>query len=78
MPVVVLICVIVAILKYFEVFAPLAKLSWLWIFIPLGLVIIWWEVCVPLLGLDKKKDHEEFEREKKARMEKNRSGRSNL
>ena len=45
---------------------------------PFVLVIIWWEVLVPMFALDKKKEHEEFEREKAKRMDKNRSGRSNL
>ena len=68
--------ILLALLKYFEV-GPFAKLSWLWVALPFVLVTIWWEVVVPVFGLDKAKDHEEFEREKKLRMEKNRSGRSN-
>jgi small Trp-rich protein len=64
-----------AALKYFEV-GPFAKLSWLWVALPFVMVVIWWEILIPLLGLDKDKEHAEFEKQKKARMDKNRSGRS--
>ncbi|HEX4328797.1 MAG TPA: TIGR04438 family Trp-rich protein [Burkholderiales bacterium] len=64
-----------AALKYFEV-GPFAKLSWLWVALPFVIVVIWWEILIPLLGLDKDKEHAEFEKQKKARMDKNRSGRS--
>jgi small Trp-rich protein len=76
MPVLV-IGVLLLILRFMEV-GPFAKLSWLWVILPFVLVFIWWEIVVPLLRLDKAKEHEDFEREKKARMEKNRSGRSNM
>ncbi|MBL8379643.1 MAG: TIGR04438 family Trp-rich protein [Burkholderiales bacterium] len=68
---------LLAVLKYAEI-GPFAKLSWLWVVLPFVLVVIWWEVVVPLLGLDKKKEHEDFEREKKKRMEANRSGRPKM
>ena len=71
----VLIGLALAALKYFEV-GFFAKLSWLWVALPFVLIVIWWEIVVPLLGLDKAKEHEEFEKQKRARMEKNRSGRS--
>ncbi len=64
-------------LKYMEV-GPFGKLSWWWVVLPFVLVIVWWEVIIPLLGLDKAKEHADFEREKKERLEKNRSGRSNM
>lgn len=68
---------LLAVLKYAEI-GPFAKLSWLWVVLPFVLVVIWWEVVVPLLGLDKKKEHEDFEREKKKRLEANRSGRPKM
>jgi small Trp-rich protein len=70
-----LVGVALAALRYFEV-GPFAKLSWLWVALPFVMVVIWWEILIPLLGLDKDKDHIEFEKQKKARMDKNRSGRS--
>ena len=57
---------------------PFAKLSWWWVALPFVLVIIWWEVIVPAFALDKKKEHEEFEKERKRRMDKNRSGKANM
>lgn len=71
-----LIGVALAALKYFEVAPFFTKLSWLWVALPFVLVIIWWEIITPLLGLDKAKEHEDADRQKKARLEKNRSGRS--
>lgn len=68
---------IAAVLKYMEI-DPVAKLSWWWISIPFIVVIIIWEVLTPLLGLDKKKEHEEFEKEKAKRLAKNRSGRPDV
>jgi small Trp-rich protein len=74
MPVLV-IGVLLGLLRLAEL-GPFAKLSWWWVALPFVLVVIWWEVFVPMLGLDKKKEHEEFEKERKKRMERNRSGRS--
>ena len=70
-----LVGIALAALRYFEV-GPFAKLSWLWVALPFVMVVIWWEIIIPLLGLDKAKEHEEFEKLKKERMDKNRSGRS--
>jgi small Trp-rich protein len=69
--------ILLAGLRYAEL-GPFAKLSWWWIGLPFVLVIIWWEVIAPMFALDKKKDHAEFEAERKKRMEKNRSSRANL
>ncbi len=69
--------VLLVILKLAEL-GPFAKLSWWWVALPFVLVIIWWEVIVPMFALDKKKEHEEFERERKKRMDKNRSSRGSL
>ncbi|MFN0162396.1 MAG: TIGR04438 family Trp-rich protein [Burkholderiales bacterium] len=68
---------LLAVLKYAEI-GPFAKISWWWVVLPFVLVVIWWEVVVPLMGLDKKKEHEDFEREKKKRLEANRSGRPKM
>ena len=69
--------ILLAVLKFMEVGDFFTKLSWLWVVLPFVIVIIWWEIVIPALGLDKKKEHAQAELEKKARMEKNRSGRSN-
>jgi small Trp-rich protein len=66
-----------AVLRFFE-FGPFAKLSWWWVALPFVLVVIWWEVIVPMFHLDKRKEHAEFDAERKKRMERNRSGRANF
>ena len=73
----VIVGILLVILKLAEL-GPFAKLSWWWVALPFVLVIIWWEVIVPMFALDKKKEHEEFERERKKRMDKNRSSRGSL
>ncbi len=69
--------ILLAVLRWAEL-GPFAKLSWWWVALPFVLVIIWWEVIVPAFALDKKKEHEEFERERKKRMDKNRSGKADM
>jgi small Trp-rich protein len=69
--------VLLAVLKYAEV-GPFATLSWWWVALPFAITIVWWEIVVPLFKLDKEKEHEEFEKDRKKRMEKNRSGRANM
>jgi small Trp-rich protein len=61
--------VILAGLKLAEM-GPFAKLSWWWVAVPFLLSIFWWEVIEPMFGLDKKKDHEVAEYEKKKRLDK--------
>lgn len=69
--------ILLAILRYAEL-GPFATLSWWWVALPFVGVIIWWEVIVPIFALDKKKEHEAFEAERKKRMDKNRSGKANM
>ena len=69
--------ILLALLRYIEI-GPFAKLSWWWVALPFVLVVIWWEIIVPVFALDKKKEHEEFEKERKERMDKNRSGRADM
>lgn len=69
--------VLLAVLRYLEL-GPFAKVSWWWVALPFVLVVIWWEVVTPIFGLDKKKEHADFERDRKARMDRNRSGRANM
>ena len=69
--------ILLALLRYIEI-GPFAKLSWWWVALPFVLVVIWWEIIVPVFALDKKKEHEEFEKERKKRMDKNRSGRADM
>ncbi len=74
---VVLIGVVLALLKYMEV-GSFGKLSWWWVSVPFIIVVIIWEVLTPMFGWDKKKEHEDAEREKQKRISKNRSGRPDI
>ena len=56
-------------LKWFEV-GPLATLSWWWVLTPLAVAFAYFEVLEPLLGLDKKKAHDEQDRYKQKRLAK--------
>lgn len=66
-----LIIVIVAlsILRYFEV-GPVANLSWWWIAALVGAAFIWFEFIERMLGLDKRKAHEQLEKARKERVRK--------
>ena len=69
---------VVAGLKFMEFNPFFTKLSWWWVALPFILVMIIWEIITPMLGLDKKKEHEDAEREKQKRIAKNRSGRPDI
>lgn len=66
MPIIILIATL-SVLRYFEVWR-FAALSWWWI---VGLMVagfIWFEFIEPMLGLDKRKAHNEVEQRRKARV----------
>jgi small Trp-rich protein len=56
--------VLMVALKLAEI-GPFEKMSWFWVAVPFLLSIFWWELIEPLFGLDKKKEHQEAEYEKK-------------
>jgi small Trp-rich protein len=68
MPIILLIIALVA-LKYFEVW-KFAELSWIWIVVIMCVAFAWFEFVEPMLGLDKKKAHNEDERRRKERVKK--------
>ena len=68
MPIILLI-VLLSGLRYFEV-GPFADLSWWWIGGLLLIAFIWFEFVERLLGLDKRKSHEQMEKARKERVEK--------
>lgn len=74
---IVLIGVILAGLKLADI-SPFVKWSWWWIAVPFIIVVIIWEILTPIFGWDKKKEHEDVEREKQKRIAKNRSGRPDI
>jgi small Trp-rich protein len=68
MPIIILI-VALCILRYFEIWR-FAQLSWWWI---VGLMVVgflWFEFVEPMLGLDKRKAHNEDEKRRKERIKK--------
>lgn len=66
MPIIIII-VLLSILRYFEV-GPFAGLSWWWIAGLLLLAFIWFEFIERMLGLDKRKAHEQMEKARKERV----------
>ena len=66
MPMILLIVALV-LLRYFEVWR-FAQLSWGWIVALMALAFVWFEYVEPMLGLDKKKAHDEDEKRRLARM----------
>ena len=58
-----------SILRYFEV-GPFADLSWWWIAGLLLVAFIWFEFIERMLGLDKRKAHEQLEKARKERVAK--------
>ncbi len=66
MPLIILVALLF-LLKYLEV-SFLANVSWWW---PVGLAVfafLWFEYFERILGLDKRKDHQHFEKIKKERV----------
>ena len=68
MPIIALI-VLLSILKYFEV-SIVADLSWWWIAGLLLVAFIWFEFIERILGLDKRKAHEQMEKSRQERVKK--------
>ncbi|HJV86769.1 MAG TPA: TIGR04438 family Trp-rich protein [Noviherbaspirillum sp.] len=68
MPIIIAI-VVLSILKYFEV-SIVADLSWWWIAALLGVAFVWFEFIERMLGLDKRKAHEQLEKARKERVKK--------
>ena len=68
MPIIVII-VLLSILRYFEV-GPFADLSWWWIGGLFAVAFIWFEFIERMLGLDKRKAHEQLEKARRERVKK--------
>lgn len=68
MPLIILI-VLLAVLKYFEV-GTLENYSWWWIAGLFGVAFLWFEFLEPMFGLDKRKAHEQLEKARKDRVNK--------
>lgn len=57
------------VLRYFEI-GPFANLSWWWITGLMVMAFIWFEFIERMLGLDKRKAHEQLEKARTARVKK--------
>jgi len=68
MPLIILI-VALAVLKYLEV-GPLVNLSWWWIAGLFLVAFIWFEFIERMLGLDKRKAHEQLDKARRERVNK--------
>lgn len=69
MPLIIIIASL-TLLRYFEV-GPFADLSWWWIVGAMVAAFIWFEFIERMLGLDKRKAHEQLEKARKERVKKN-------
>jgi len=68
MPIIIAI-VLLSALRFFEV-GPFARLSWWWIIGLLGVAFVWFEFIERMLGLDKRKAHEQLEKARQERVKK--------
>ncbi|MET3132487.1 small Trp-rich protein [Oxalobacteraceae bacterium GrIS 1.11] len=66
MPIILLILALCA-LRYLEIWR-FAELSWWWIVALMGFAFLWFEFIEPMLGLDKRKAHNEDEKRRKDRI----------
>lgn len=66
MPLIIIIVALTA-LKYFEVWR-FTEVSWWWIIGLFGVMFLWFEFLEPMLGLDKRKAHNEHEENRKKRV----------
>lgn len=68
MPIIIAIALL-SILRFFEV-GPFAELSWWWIGGLFLIAFIWFEFIERMLGLDKRKAHEQLEKARQERVKK--------
>lgn len=68
MPLIIVI-VALALLKLFEI-GPFGGLSWWWITALFAIAFVWFEFIEKMLGLDKRKAHEQLEEARKERVKK--------
>jgi small Trp-rich protein len=61
--------VLLSALRFFEV-GPFANLSWWWIGGLFLLAFVWFEFIEKMLGLDRRKAHEQLEKARKERVKK--------
>ncbi|MDB5794372.1 MAG: family Trp-rich protein [Noviherbaspirillum sp.] len=68
MPLIIIILAL-SVLRYFEI-GPFANMSWWWIVGLVAAAFLWFEFIEKMLGLDKRKAHEQMEEARKERVKK--------
>jgi small Trp-rich protein len=68
MPLIIVILAL-SLLKYFDV-GPFVDMSWWWIVGLIAVAFVWFEFIEKMLGLDKRKAHEQLEEARKERVKK--------
>ena len=68
MPLIIVI-VLLSLLKYFEV-GPFTNMSWWWVGGLIAVAFIWFEFIERMLGLDKRRAHEQLEKAREERVKK--------
>lgn len=61
--------VLLSALRYFEI-GPFKQLSWWWVAALFGIAFLWFEFGERLLGLDKRRAHEQLEKSRQSRIRK--------
>jgi small Trp-rich protein len=64
---IILVILSLCLLRYFEIWR-FAELSWWWIAGLMAVAFLWFEFIEPMLGLDKRKAHNEDEKRRKDRV----------
>ena len=63
-----IVAVIILLMKLADI-DPVARWSWLWVLLPFGLLILWWEFISPMIGWDKKAASKKIAADEKAAIE---------
>lgn len=68
MPIIAVI-VLLSALRYFEI-GPFKELSWWWVVALFGIAFLWFEFGERMLGMDKRRAHEQLEKSRQDRVRK--------
>lgn len=59
------VAIIILLMKLADI-DPVARWSWLWVLLPFGALLIWWEFISPMIGWDKKAAEKKMKADEKA------------